>query len=80
MATSPVWQYVSGASPYECSDMAGNVWEWTASLDEKEKKYRVIRGGSWNDDYRNVTTTARFGFSPADRSSDIGFRCAKDYS
>lgn len=80
MGTSPVWQYVNGASPYECNDMAGNVWEWTASLDEKEKKYRVIRGGSWNDDSRNVTTTARFGFLPTDRSSDIGFRCAKHYS
>jgi len=41
---APVGSCEKGNSPYGVADMAGNVWEWTSSF---EDKYSVLKGGSF---------------------------------
>src|SRR5208283_896643 len=45
--TTPVGLYSSGATPEGVDDMAGNVWEWSASWYDQKQMRKVVRGGSW---------------------------------
>ena len=38
---------------------------------------RVLRGGSWNDNARNVRAACRNHNDPDNRNDNIGFRCAR---
>ena len=91
--TTPVGsQSPLGDSPYGVSDMAGNVYEWTASTSHLYSEstecdptiqlvmglYRAIRGGSWMNFRYQVRTTERMHGSPDGWSNfALGFRCAK---
>jgi sulfatase modifying factor 1 len=56
-------------------DMSGNVWEWTSSDYDANKK--VLRGGSWHTYPEDMRASFRAGVKPAERSIDGGFRCVK---
>jgi formylglycine-generating enzyme required for sulfatase activity len=72
--TSPVAMYPLGASqPFGLMDLAGNVWEWTGTV---EGSYRVLRGGSWSYNRGNARVAARDGSGPGSSSGDLGVRLA----
>jgi formylglycine-generating enzyme required for sulfatase activity len=53
--TSAVGSFPSGATPYRCLDMAGNVWEWTRSL--------------WGKDFFNPEFM--YPYNPGDGREDL---------
>ncbi len=74
--TAPVGTYPKGRSPFGFDDMAGNVWEWTASPFPGRPAERVIRGGGWGNNPYCLRAAYRHG-NPPDISLDmVGFRCA----
>ena len=81
--TSAVGAYPAGISPYGCYDMAGNAFEWTASLitatngAEAGKQVNAVRGGSWYSTGRSCQTSYRGeGRAGSGAYNTVGFRVA----
>ncbi|MBA3469118.1 MAG: SUMF1/EgtB/PvdO family nonheme iron enzyme [Herpetosiphonaceae bacterium] len=89
--TTAAGTYPAGAGPYGTLDLAGNVWEWTNSLnrpypyradDGRESATdgggRVLRGGSWFDEQPASLSSLRNSLLPNLANTNVGFRCAQD--
>jgi formylglycine-generating enzyme required for sulfatase activity len=68
--------YPLGATPDGVFDLAGNVWEWTATEDADGRK--IVRGGSYLDDASWLWAAAQGGYAPVIRGDYLGFRLCRD--
>ena len=78
------------ANAWQLYDMLGNVWEWTSDWFDKNYyahsgvrdptgpatgTNRVLRGGAWDDNARNIRLSNRYSLAPDSRRFYAGFRC-----
>ena len=74
--TTPVGAYPEGASAYGCHDMAGNVWQWTASPYSADNPDPVLKSGPFIYNRHASACAVRLSGWPVGRTPWTGFRCA----
>ena len=75
--TTMIGSYHGGESPYRCSDMAGNVFEWPSSYYYEVPRSMFLRGGSWSKDRDYARCAFRSWGDPEFWNSNTGFRCVR---
>lgn len=93
LGTWEVKSRAKGQSPYGAYDVIGNVWEWVSDWYDPDYTetstgdnppgpvggdFRVLRGGSWDDDNsKYLRASDRGRGAPGNRLDLVGFRCAR---
>jgi formylglycine-generating enzyme required for sulfatase activity len=72
----PAGRYPAGASAHGLLDMAGNVWEWTASAYGGESGFRAVRGGAFIHGANEIRCSYRHPMHEEARDHYTGFRVA----
>lgn len=72
--TTAVKHYPPGRSPYGLYDMAGNLFQWTATPGRPGR--HILKGCSWDDAGGICRAAARHDRPKGSRHILIGFRCA----
>ena len=90
----PVDSKPEGANPTGVLGLSGNTWEWVSDwyADDyyagsplenpkgpSEGATRVLRGGSWEYDWKHLRAANRRHNGPSVSMHDYGFRCVIDY-
>ena len=77
--TLPVGTFETGASPFGVLDVAGQVFEWTATKNDNNPQRFTVKGGSWDDKGCGVCRTAARHFRHESlKHILVGFRLVTD--
>ena len=75
--TLPIGSFPEGASPYGLFDVAGQVFEWTEAVPNKNRA--IVKGGSWDDRGCGICRPAARHTRPmAIKHILIGFRLVRE--
>lgn len=72
-----VWEWIEDVWHDNYKEAPADGSAWTDGAGWGSPRYRVLRGGSWNDDPRFLRSSSRKAESPDSRSNMIGFRVAR---
>ena len=70
--TVPVGSLEKNISPYGCTGMVGNVWEWCLDSVDDPRDPHILRGGSWCNAIDYANCLARTYSFPPDKRIDYG--------
>jgi hypothetical protein len=74
---TPVTAYPRNVSPFGVRGMAGNIWEWTATVFD-DVNSAAICGGSYDNPSRAVQASSHGLYVRRGSSNAVGFRCVQD--